>query len=84
MFKFLQDETTIIGLKSLGLSKTKKQEIKNKTLNTIKEKKEQQKTNILISGQQNKFENTIHINFPNSQKTVEGLFGREIKLNLHK
>lgn len=71
MFKFLQDETTIIGLKSLGLS-------------TPKKVQEQQKPNVLISKSQNKIDNTIHLNIATSKKTVEGLFGREIKLNLHK
>ena len=83
MFKFLQNETAIIGLKSLGLSTPKKTQ-KQSTIKTIREKQEQQKPNILISSSQNRIDNTLHLNIASSQKTVEGLFGRERKLNINK
>ena len=71
-YKTLEIEKRVSDIYSLVYEDIIKQEIKNKTLNTIKEKKEQQKTNILISGQQNKVENTnTYINIKEKQKQKE-------------
>ena len=85
--KFLHDETTIIGLKSLGLSKTKEQEPalkKQATTTTIKTLQTQQNNEYPKNSTTSTIESSIHLNFSKQPKTLEGLFGREVKLNLNK
>ena len=68
--KFLHDETTIIGLKSLGLSAPK---------NTTTPQKQTNQTLNLFST------NHANLNTQKQEpKTLEELFGRGLKLNLNK
>ena len=85
--KFLHDETkTIIGLKSLGLSKPKTQEptLKKQETTTIKKIQTLQNNDNLKVNTTSTIESSIHLNFSRQPKTLEGLFGREVKLNLNK
>lgn len=76
MFKFLHDETAIIGLKSLGLSASKKQSSSSKQAS--------QNLNIFpIDKKTLHSEKTINLNVTSKQpKTLDELFGRPLKLNL--
>ncbi len=69
--KFLHDETTVIGLKSLGLCSTKNTTTP-KTLNLFATNNTTNKTNIAQNHQKQE------------PKTLEELFGRSWKLNLNK
>lgn len=85
--KFLHNETTIIGLKSLGLSTTKQQKIETQKIDdslTIKKIQSQQDVVSSSICSPSSIDSSIHLNFARQPKTIEGLFGREVKLNLNK
>lgn len=82
--KFLHDETAIIGLKSLGLSKPKTVNVmQNKQVQstTINNRQKQQAENLFVATTPVAVESNIHLNFKPQTKTLEGLFGREAKFN---
>lgn len=85
--KFLHDETTIIGLKSLGLSTSKcvtsiqNQKAQKAQAETIRTKQNQQAENLFVATTPVAVESNIHLNFKPQTKTLEGLFGREVKFN---
>ena len=82
--KFLHEEETIIGLKSLGLSTPKHNIMQSKQTTTSQEKQNQQPQNLCSSEVRSTIESPIHLNFQHQQKTLDQLFGRDIKLRLNK
>lgn len=83
--KFLHEETAIIGLKSLGLSAPKAVQTKQPTpTTTIREKQNQQAQNAFTSEVRSTIESSIHLNFTPQHKSLDELFGRDVKVRLNK